>query len=112
MLWKNDGFFLLELLLSLSALFMLCIFFIPLLLDITNQSQQLVRNKKAKQFLYEELQANLTTGLSNTSYSVYQNGIEYKIYWIQSSANGHKEACVKVDENTVLPPIEICAVPE
>jgi competence protein ComGE len=112
MLWKNDGFFLLELLLSLSALFMLCIFFIPLLLDLTNQSQQLVRNKKAKQFLYEELQANLSPGWLNSSYSVFHNGTEYKIYWIQSSVYGQKEACVRVDENTVLQRIEICAVPE
>jgi competence protein ComGE len=112
MLSKNDGFFLLELLLSLSALFMLSIFFLPLLHDLTNQSQQLVRNKKAKQFLYEELQANLLLDRSNSYYSVFHNGIEYKIYWVQSSGNGQKEACVKVDENTILQRIEICAVPE
>ncbi|MEH7013928.1 hypothetical protein V7087_24480, partial [Neobacillus niacini] len=69
MLWKNDGFFLLELLLSLSAWFMLGMFFIPLLMDLSYQSQQLVRDKKAKQFLFEELQANLVEDRSNSSYS-------------------------------------------
>lgn len=112
MLWKNDGFFLLELLLSLSALFMICIFFIPLLLDLTNQSQQLARNKKVKQFLYEELQANLSADWSNSSYSVFHNRIEYKVYWKQSSLYEQKEVCVKVDENTFLQRIEICAIPE
>jgi competence protein ComGE len=112
MLWKNDGFFLLELLLSLSALFMLSLFFVPLLMDLANQSQQLMRSKMAKQFLYEELQANLIADQTNASYSIFHNGTEYKIYWIQSTVHGQKEACVKVDEKTVLPSTEICAVPE
>ncbi|MFP7297651.1 hypothetical protein [Neobacillus niacini] len=112
MLWKNDGFFLLELLLSLSALLMLGLFFMPLLIDLGTQSQQLVREKRAKQFLFEELQANLIQDRTNTHYTDTLNGTEYAIYWRQTPVNGKKEVCVKVVENTLLPSLEICAEPE
>jgi competence protein ComGE len=112
MLWKNDGFFLLELLLSLSAWFMMSMFFMPLLMELSHQSQQLVRDKKAVQFLFEELQANLTEDRTTSNYSIYHNGTEYKIYWIQSSDIGQKEVCVKVDKTAFLPKTEICKVPE
>jgi competence protein ComGE len=112
MLWKNDGFFLLELLLSLSAWFMLGMFFIPLLMDLSNQSQQLVRDKKAVQLLFEELQANLTEDRTNSNYSLFHNGREYKVYWNQSSSIGQKEVCVSVEESFFLPRTKICKVPE
>ncbi|NYE05018.1 hypothetical protein F4694_001767 [Bacillus niacini] len=112
MLWKNDGFFLLELLLSLSAWFMMSMFFMPLLMELSHQSQQLVRDKKAVQFLFEELHSNLTEDRTNSNYSIYDNGTEYKIYWIQSSDIGQKEVCVKVDKTAFLPETEICKVPE
>lgn len=112
MLLKNDGFFLLELLLSLSAWFMLGMFFMPILIELSNQSQQLVRDKKAVLFLFEELQANLTEDRTNSNYSIFHNGTEYKIYWKQSSVIGQKEVCVKVEETSFLPRTEICKVPE
>jgi competence protein ComGE len=112
MLSKNDGYFLLELLLSLSAWFMMGTFFIPLLMDISNQSRQLVQDKKAKQFLFEELQANLVEDRTNSKYSIFHNGTEYKIYWAQSTVNGQKEVCVEVDGNTYLPRTKLCKLPE
>ena len=112
MFWKNDGYFLLELLLSLSALFMLSMFFVPLLIDLANQSQQLIRDKRAKQFLFEELQANLIEDRTNTHYAITLNETEYKIYWRLTSVSGQKEVCVKVEENTLLPSFEDCAIPE
>ena len=110
MLRKIEGFFLLELLLSLSAWFLLLLFFIPILTELANQSQQLVREKRANQLLYEELQANLTEDRTNFSYSLSHNGTEYKIYWTQE--NTLKEVCVKVEGTSLLSKIENCAVPE
>lgn len=110
MLRKIEGFFLLELLLSLSAWFMLTLFFIPILMELANQSQQLVREKRANQLLYEELQANLVEDRTNSSYSLWHNGTEYRIYWNQ--VNTFKEVCVKVEETSLLSKIEYCAAPE
>ncbi|MEC1522991.1 hypothetical protein P9D43_13360 [Neobacillus niacini] len=111
MLRKSNGFFLLDLLLSLSAWFMMGMFFMPLLIDLSNQSQQLVRDKKGEQFLFEELQANLTEVRTSSNYSIFHNGTEYKIYWNHLSGI-EKEVCVKVDETALLRGTEICKVPE
>jgi competence protein ComGE len=112
MLSKNKGFFLLELLLSLSAWFLIGLYLLPLLIDMTNQYKQLEVNKFARQLLYEELQAKLIDGQSYASYSVFLNGIEYKINWRDSSVPGQKEVCVKVEKNSFHPNTEICGVPE
>jgi competence protein ComGC len=112
LLRKNKGFFLLELLLSLSAWFMLCLFFIPLLIDLKIQSQQLEVHKKAEQLLYEELQASIVDGQKYLNYSVSHQGIEYRIEWRDLSLSGQKEVCVKVEKHSFISKTEMCATPE
>lgn len=110
MLVKNNGFFLLELLLSLSVWFMIGLFFVPLLMDLTNQSKELELDKKAKQLLFEELHAKLIDESINSSYSIFDNGHEYKIYWNEIA--GQTEVCVTIEENISLPEKKICIQPE
>lgn len=112
MLPKNKGFFLLELLLSISAWLMMCLFFIPILIDLTNQSRKEEVEKKAQQLLYEELEAKLGSDQTYTNYSVFSNSIEYKINWKDSQAPNQKEVCVAVDNNTFLSEMEICGLQE
>jgi len=112
LLKKNKGFFLLELLLSLAAWFMLCLFILPLLMELNNQSLQLEVNNKAEQLLYEELQAELVDVPSYTSYTTYHHGIAFQIIWTVLVGNAQKEVCVKVDKNNFLQKTEICAIPE
>ncbi len=113
MSWKNKkGFFLLELLLSLSAWFMLCLFMIPLLMDVKNQGQQLEVSKKAEQLLYEELQAKIMNSENPVNYSVIHRGIEYKIIWRDQSLPNQKEVCVKVEKHLFILETEKCATPE
>jgi competence protein ComGE len=113
LLKSNKGFFLLELLLSLSAWFMLCLFILPLLIELNNQSLQLEVNKKAEQLLYEELQAKLNDGRSYTSYTTFYHGIEYKIIWRDLASIGQKEVCVKVEKNSYsFQKTELCTVLE
>jgi competence protein ComGE len=109
---KNKGFFLLELLLSLAAWFMLCLFILPMLIELNKQAIQLEVTKKAEQLLYEELQAKLIDGQSYISYSVYYHNIEYKIIWRNQAVIGLKEVCVKVEKNAYFQETEICMVPE
>ncbi|MDF2856608.1 MAG: hypothetical protein K0Q87_2459 [Neobacillus sp.] len=111
MLSKNDGFFLLELLLSLSAWFMISLFFIPLLIELKSQSIQLEVDKKITHLLYEELQANLINGIA-TNYSVTHNGLEYQINWSDTPGSSQKEVCVKVEKNAISAKTEKCATPE
>lgn len=88
---------------------MLCLYILPLLIELNSHSFQLEANNKAQQLLYEELQAKLMDGNLYTNYSVFYQGIEYKILW---SDLPEKEVCVKFDKNTFLQKTEICAVPE
>jgi competence protein ComGE len=112
MLLKNNGFFLLELLLSLSVWFMIGTFFLPLLIDLSTQSQQQLITKKANQFLFEALQANLMGESNYASYSIQVNGTEYKVFWGESAMIGKMEVCVKVEETMFKPQTELCAIPE
>lgn len=114
MLQRNkNGFFLLELLLSLSAWLLLSLFILPLLIDLNKQTQQLEVKEKAEQLLFEELQAKIADGQSYPkNYSVLNRGIEYKIEWKNPSTEGPKEVCVKVETQLFISKAEICAKPE
>ncbi|GHH96984.1 hypothetical protein [Neobacillus kokaensis] len=108
MLRNNEGFFLLELLLSLSAMFMLCIYFIPLLMDLRAQSSALELEKTARQIMYEEMQAKLNDSKGFGDKNFIQNNILYQIQWSDSEEGGLKEVCVSVTKNTSHSQIEIC----
>jgi competence protein ComGE len=112
MLSKNDGFFLLELLLSLSAWFMISLFFIPLLIEVNSQSLQIEIEKKVTQILYEELQANIINNELLTSYSIAHNGLVYEVNWRDTPSSSQKEVCVKVEKNALSAKTEKCASPE
>lgn len=113
MWWKyKQGYFLLELLASLAAWLMLCLFIVPLLIDLNNQSLQLEVQNKAEQLLYEELQAKVMDAMDYNNYSLFHHGIEYKINWKDQATSGQKEVCVKVEKQAYIQETEMCAVPE
>lgn len=109
MLSRGNGYFLLELLLSLSAWFMLGLFFIPLLIDMTNQAWLLGAERKATQLIFEELQAKLNDPSSFSGYTVSDNGLDYIVEWNESAA-GEKEVCVQVEKDGLL--YKTCKMPE
>ncbi|MDQ6599635.1 hypothetical protein E2K98_15400 [Bacillus salipaludis] len=109
---KNRGFFLLELLLSLSAWFMMCLFFMPIIIELNSQSKKLQIEKMARQLVYQELEAKIIEGKLDTNYSVLKDGIEYKISWKDTAFSGAKEVCVNVEETAVHSKTEICGMQE
>jgi competence protein ComGE len=109
---NEQGFFLLELLLSLSAWFMLCFFLLPSLMDMRAQTMMTEVHQKAVQLMYEELQAKLLGETSYADYSVYNSGVEYQIYWRDSILKGSKEVCVKVEHITFIDKTEVCTSQE
>jgi len=112
MLWKNNGYVLAELLMSLSIFLMISLFFIPLVIDLNRQSQELQIKKQATEFLYEELQGLLMNRQPSADHTVVVNGIEYKISWRNTGVSGEKEVCVKVEKGHFLPGTEICGISE
>lgn len=91
---------------------MLSLFFIPLLIDLRNQYQVLEVEKRTQQLLYEELQAKIINNDSYLSYTLFQDGIEYKVLWRDSVVAGQKEVCVQVEKNSFMPKTERCMVLE
>jgi hypothetical protein len=112
MLRSSKGYFLLELLLSLSALFIISLFLLPLLTELREQYRQLELENKARQLMYEELQANLVSNRGTSNSTSIQNGIEYQIIWKDSELAGQKEVCVRVEKNSFLPEVEVCGLLE
>lgn len=112
MLSKNNGFILAELLLSLSALLLISLFFTPILADLSKQSRQTRIEKQATQFLYEELQGLINNGHPSPDHTTIHNGIEYQIRWRNTEISGQKEVCVKVEKKSFLPETEICGLSE
>ncbi|NRD80737.1 hypothetical protein HPT25_25755 [Bacillus sp. BRMEA1] len=112
MLQNHNGFFLLELLLSLSALFMICLFFIPIYIDLNEQYRKFEIEKKAHELMYEELEANLMGGQKLSEYTFLENGVIYRIYWRDSKIAGQKEVCVSFEQNSKLAKTDICTASE
>ncbi|WP_040208033.1 competence type IV pilus minor pilin ComGE [Neobacillus jeddahensis] len=112
MLRSNNGFFLLELLLSLSALLLLSLYLLPLLMELRAESQQLEINKTAQRIMFEELQAKVIDNQAYTDYTIIQNRIVYKIIWIDSGLDSKKEVCVKVEKTPFLPESKMCHILE
>ena len=110
MLRTSKGYFLLELLLSLSALLMLSTFLLPLLLQVRDQSRQLIIENHARQYMFEELQARMMDHQNFQNYTVVQDGIEYQIFWKDNSLPVGKVVCVKVERNSLVHETETCGI--
>lgn len=110
MLQTSKGYFLLELLLSLSALLMLCTFLVPLLVQIRDQSRQLKIENHARQYMFEELQARMMEQQNFNNYSVIQDGVIYQIVWHDTYETGREVVCVKVERNSFVHEIEKCRI--
>jgi competence protein ComGE len=112
MLRSNKGYFLLELLLSLSTMLMLSLFLLPLLMELRDQSRKLEIEKTAQRIMYGELKAKIIDGRTFSNYTIKENNIEYKIIWENPNQTGQKEVCVKVEKNSVYPEANVCGVLE
>ena len=79
MFQKNDGFFLVELLLSLSTWMIALGFLLPFVIQVTNQSEGLELEKTATHILYDELEKMKVEGNIGSNKSVTRNGVIYEV---------------------------------
>ncbi|WP_413308850.1 competence type IV pilus minor pilin ComGE [Bacillus sp. 1P10SD] len=107
---NSKGFFLLELLLSLSALLVISMFLLPIYIQVREQSHQVEIENIARKFMYEELQARMMDHNNFNNYSLVQDGIEYQIFWKNSLENSGKVVCVKVERNPFIHGSETCGI--
>lgn len=95
---KTSGYFLIELLLSLSTLLMIAMFFVPIAFQLSQQLQQIQVQKQANQLLYEELEAYLAGNHAMVNHSVLLQSREYIITWQGNEVLASLEVCVYVEK--------------
>ncbi|OCA91097.1 hypothetical protein A8F94_04350 [Bacillus sp. FJAT-27225] len=106
MLRKGDGFFLSDLLLSLSALSIAAMFLIPSTVFLWKQSAKATLSKNATKILFNELSAYASEDKYPIDRFVRANGNQFKVS-IQTRIGGSKEVCVG-DANPTPQFQEVC----
>ncbi|WNS74215.1 hypothetical protein RRV45_14990 [Bacillus sp. DTU_2020_1000418_1_SI_GHA_SEK_038] len=98
MLQKNEGFFLPEMLLTLSAWLVSTTIFIPLIMNLMDQSVQLRQEFDSTKALYETLLKAQKEDLQPQSELITINQTVYEIYEGTSGGNAEQEVCVKYED--------------
>ncbi|MEH7390451.1 type II secretion system protein [Bacillus sp. JJ1503] len=97
MLRKNKGFFLPEMLLTLSAWLVIATIFIPLIMNLIDQSVQLRQEFDSTQALYETLLKAQKEGLQPQTELITINQTVFAIYEGTSGGNAGQEVCIKYE---------------
>jgi competence protein ComGE len=109
MLRKTDGFFLSEILLSLSIWFLITLFLLPLLIYLRDQSIKEQLKNTALHLVYDELERKIDEGIIDQNRIVTLNGNSFEIKWTDDTSQ--TEVCVEYkDVKTGIQ--KICKTPE
>ncbi len=103
MLYKTNGFFLVELLLSLSIWLVITLFLLPMFIQVSKQSLNTQYSREASKLLYDSLQETLFTGLFKDQLTVERKGKSFTV----TKEVSKNEVCVKY-ENAFKKEVLIC----
>lgn len=103
MLYKTNGFFLIELLLSLSIWMVLTLFLLPMFIQVSKQSLNTQYSREASKILYDSLQEVVFTGAIKDHLTVQRKG---KLFTVTEEASKN-EVCVRY-ENSFEKEVLIC----
>ncbi|MDZ5471020.1 hypothetical protein SM124_04560 (plasmid) [Bacillus sp. 31A1R] len=102
MLLKNDGFFLVELLLSLTIWLVITSGLVPIYIHLSKQTMDIEKELEATHLLYELLQRTVLKGSNIQSEYVNRGGFNFLV-----QASYGQEVCVQY-ENRNNEPVQIC----
>ncbi|WP_226642505.1 hypothetical protein [Mesobacillus subterraneus] len=94
MFWKNDGFFLSEMLLSLAAFFMGTAILLPIAILVVNQTIESEKSVTASHLIYDELMYLKIEGTYSGREYIIQNGDRYDIKVTKNEGDTSWEVCV------------------
>ncbi|WP_436372901.1 phosphatase [Cytobacillus sp. BC1816] len=107
-MWRrNEGFFLAELLLSLSGILLAAGIMFPLVIKAIEHSEEVKQDYKSTQLLYESLQQAASEGHYPEGKTIIKNQTVYEIFPIENQ--GFMEVCIRY-ENVRDRPEEKCEV--
>jgi competence protein ComGE len=96
MLRRSDGYFLAEMLLSLSAWLVVTSVLLPGLVHLRDQTAALQVENTAIHLLYDELERAVEEGVPAEPRSIELNGINYEIHW--GGEMSRIEVCVEYQD--------------
>jgi competence protein ComGE len=94
MLYKSNGFFLVELLLSLSVWLILTLFLLPMYIQVSKQSLNTQYSREATKLLYDSLQEAILTGNVQDGLTVQRKGKSFTVTKVMSG----QEVCVRYED--------------
>jgi competence protein ComGE len=97
MFWRNDGFFLSEMLLSLAAFLMGSAILLPIAIHVINQTVESEKKATAINLLYDELMYLKITGTSSDRRHIEQNGDWYEVVVTNIEVDSSWEVCIHYD---------------
>ncbi|WP_371321645.1 competence type IV pilus minor pilin ComGE [Robertmurraya korlensis] len=103
MLFKTNGFFLVELLLSLSVWLVLTLFLLPMFIQVSKQSLNTQYSREASKILYDSLQEVMFTGSIKDQLTIQRKGKSYTV----TKEVTKNEVCVSYD-NSFKKEVLIC----
>lgn len=86
---KNNGYFLCDLLISLSGWILIASVIVPMMIGLNKQSVELKEKSDAVHILYEYMQTVVVENPERTNFSVTKNDKEYEVVW-QGKKDGVK----------------------
>lgn len=98
MLSKNKGYYLLELILSLSGWILIASIMVPILIQFNKQSVQIQEKSEALHILYEYVQEVLIENPERENFSVIKNNKSYDIIWFGEKEGGKSEVCIRYED--------------
>lgn len=97
MFWKNNGFFLSEMLLSLAAFIMGGAILLPIAIHVINQTVESEKRAAANNLLYDELMFMKVTGTDSGRGYIEQNGDHYEVVVTKLEGDASWEVCIYYD---------------
>lgn len=98
MLLKNKGYYLVELLLSLSGWILIASMVVPMLIQINKQSVQMKEKSEALHILYEYVQEVLIENPERENFNVMKNNNTFDIIWFGEKDGRKSEVCIRYED--------------
>lgn len=98
MLLKNKGYYLLELILSLSGWILIISFFVPMLIGYHKQSIQIQEKSQAVQILYQYIEKVIIEDPARENFSLTKNNKRYDIVWFGNREGIKSEVCIRYED--------------
>lgn len=98
MLSKNKGYYLVELLLSLSGWILIASLMVPMLVLFNKQSVQIQEKSDALHILYEYVQEVIIENPERENFSVIKNNKSYDIIWVGEKEGRKSEVCIRYED--------------